>query len=69
MIWSFFQGRCPHYLEPAVIIVLTDGGKLTGTSGVQQEVKHEKLTMSFAEAKILVDSILTLSTMGKNFSR
>ena len=32
------QGRCPHYLEPAVIIVLTDGGKLTGSSGVQQEV-------------------------------
>lgn len=35
---TYGQGRCPHYLEPAVIIVLTDGGKLTGTSGVQQEL-------------------------------
>ena len=37
---TIFQGRCPHYLEPAVIIVLTDGGKLTGPAGVQQEVKY-----------------------------
>lgn len=35
---TYGQGRCPHYLEPAVIITLTDGGKLTGYSGVQPEL-------------------------------
>ncbi|KAH3804920.1 hypothetical protein DPMN_133213 [Dreissena polymorpha] len=35
---TYGQGRCPHYLEPAVIIVLTDGGKLTSHSGVQPEL-------------------------------
>ncbi|KAL4220725.1 Integrator complex subunit 6 [Mactra antiquata] len=35
---TYGQGRCPHYLEPAVIIVLTDGGKLTSPNGVQPEL-------------------------------
>ncbi|XP_060595337.1 integrator complex subunit 6-like [Ruditapes philippinarum] len=35
---TYGQGRCPHYLEPAVIITLTDGGKLTSFSGVQPEL-------------------------------
>lgn len=35
---TYGQGRCPFYLEPAVIIVITDGGKLTTMSGVQPEI-------------------------------
>ncbi|XP_052801823.1 integrator complex subunit 6-like [Mya arenaria] len=35
---TYGQGRCPHFLEPAVIIVLTDSGKLTASTGVQPEL-------------------------------
>ena len=35
---TYGQGRCPYYLEPAVIIVITDGGKLSNTSNVQEEL-------------------------------
>lgn len=35
---TYGQGRCPFYLEPAVIIVITDGGKLTTMNGVQPEI-------------------------------
>lgn len=33
------QGRNPFYLEPAVIITITDGNKLTHSSGVPDEVR------------------------------
>lgn len=32
------QGRYPYYLEPAVIVVVTDGGKLTTANTVQREL-------------------------------
>jgi integrator complex subunit 6 len=32
------QGRYPYYLEPAVIVVVTDGGKLTTATSVQREL-------------------------------
>lgn len=32
------QGRYPYYLEPAVIVVVTDGGKLTTSNTVQREL-------------------------------
>ena len=32
------QGRYPYYLEPAVIVVVTDGGKLTTATTVQREL-------------------------------
>ena len=32
------QGRYPFYLEPAVIIVISDGGKLTTQGSVQGEL-------------------------------
>ncbi|KFM75738.1 Integrator complex subunit 6-A, partial [Stegodyphus mimosarum] len=35
---TYGQGRCPFYLEPSIIIVITDGGKLTTTLGVQEEL-------------------------------
>lgn len=35
---TYGQGRCPYYLEPAVIITITDGGKLTTNGGVQFEL-------------------------------
>jgi len=35
---TYGQGRCPFYLEPSVIVVITDGGKYTTNSGVHQDV-------------------------------
>lgn len=35
---TYGQGRCPFYLEPSVIVVITDGGKLTSNGGVQEDV-------------------------------
>uniref|UniRef100_A0A182MIP5 VWFA domain-containing protein n=1 Tax=Anopheles culicifacies TaxID=139723 RepID=A0A182MIP5_9DIPT len=35
---TYGQGRCPFYLEPSVIIVLTDGGKYAFRNGVHQEI-------------------------------
>lgn len=32
---TYGQGRCPFYLEPSVIIVITDGGKLSNSGGIQ----------------------------------
>ncbi|XP_072385063.1 integrator complex subunit 6-B [Diabrotica undecimpunctata] len=34
---TYGQGRCPFYLETAVIVLITDGGKLTTVNGVQEE--------------------------------
>uniref|UniRef100_A0A8D2JWW5 VWFA domain-containing protein n=2 Tax=Boreoeutheria TaxID=1437010 RepID=A0A8D2JWW5_THEGE len=34
---NYGQGRNPFFLEPAIIITITDGSKLTTTSGVQDE--------------------------------
>ncbi|ESO86410.1 hypothetical protein LOTGIDRAFT_179396 [Lottia gigantea] len=35
---TYGQGRCPFYLEPAVIIVITDNSPLTSTSSVQPQL-------------------------------
>lgn len=37
---TYGQGRCPFYLEPSVIVVITDGGKLTSIAGIQEEVSN-----------------------------
>ncbi|XP_049832476.1 integrator complex subunit 6-like [Schistocerca gregaria] len=34
---TYGQGRCPFFLEPSVIVVITDGGKLSNNSGVQED--------------------------------
>ncbi|XP_044741356.1 integrator complex subunit 6 [Chrysoperla carnea] len=34
---TYGQGRCPFYLEPSVILVITDGGKLSSTTGVTDD--------------------------------
>lgn len=34
---TYGQGRCPFYLEPSVIVVITDGGKYTTNNGVHQD--------------------------------
>ncbi|XP_012522215.2 integrator complex subunit 6 isoform X2 [Monomorium pharaonis] len=34
---TYGQGRCPFYLEPSVIVVITDGGKYTTVNGVHQD--------------------------------
>lgn len=33
------QGRHPFFLEPAVIVTITDGGKLAYNGGIQDEVR------------------------------
>ena len=35
---TYGQGRCPYFLEPSVIVVITDGGKLSSSAGVQEDV-------------------------------
>uniref|UniRef100_A0A3P8V124 Integrator complex subunit 6 n=1 Tax=Cynoglossus semilaevis TaxID=244447 RepID=A0A3P8V124_CYNSE len=40
---NYGQGRNPFFLEPAIIIAVTDGNKLTSSSGVQDEL-HLPLT-------------------------
>uniref|UniRef100_A0A674I456 Integrator complex subunit 6 n=1 Tax=Terrapene triunguis TaxID=2587831 RepID=A0A674I456_9SAUR len=35
---NYGQGRNPFFLEPAIIITVTDGSKLTTTSGIQDEL-------------------------------
>ncbi|KAM3861732.1 integrator complex subunit 6 [Diretmus argenteus] len=40
---NYGQGRNPFFLEPAIIIAITDGSKLTSNSGVQDEL-HLPLT-------------------------
>ena len=35
---KYGQGRDPHSIEPAVIITLTDGCKLTSAQGISNEV-------------------------------
>lgn len=37
---TYGQGRCPFYLEPSIIVVLTDGQRLSSAAGV-----HEELTL------------------------
>ncbi|XP_066252251.1 integrator complex subunit 6-B [Euwallacea similis] len=34
---TYGQGRCPFFLETAVIVLITDGGKLTTVNGVHEE--------------------------------
>ena len=38
MLFFILQGRFPFYLEPAMIICITDGRKLTTQGTVQNEV-------------------------------
>lgn len=34
---TYGQGRSPFYLEPSVIVVITDGGKLSSNAGIQED--------------------------------
>lgn len=36
---TYGQGRCPFYLEPSVIVVITDGGQLSTPQGIQTELQ------------------------------
>ena len=43
------QGRYPYYLEPAVIIVISDGGRLTTQGSVQSELSLPALSVPGTE--------------------
>lgn len=34
---TYGQGRCPFFLETAIIVLITDGGKLTNATGVHED--------------------------------
>lgn len=44
---TYGSGRCPYFLEPVVIVVITDGGRLTNSAGVQDEVNEASKTCCF----------------------
>lgn len=48
---TYGQGRCPFYLEPSVILVITDGGNLSSITGVQDDVSVLRIS-SIAKGKI-----------------
>ncbi|KAI5107416.1 integrator complex subunit 6 [Silurus meridionalis] len=41
---NYGQGRNPFFLEPAIIVAITDGSKLTSMSGVQEELHLPLMT-------------------------
>ncbi|KAJ8255583.1 hypothetical protein COCON_G00194470 [Conger conger] len=41
---NYGQGRNPFFLEPSIIITITDGSRLTGSSGVQDELHLPLIT-------------------------
>ncbi|KAF5880278.1 integrator complex subunit 6, partial [Clarias magur] len=41
---NYGQGRNPFFLDPAIIVAITDGSKLTGTAGVQDELHLPLMT-------------------------
>lgn len=43
---TYGQGRCPFYLEPSVIIVITDGGRYSFKNGVHQEIIMNQLKLT-----------------------
>uniref|UniRef100_A0A452QFB4 VWFA domain-containing protein n=1 Tax=Ursus americanus TaxID=9643 RepID=A0A452QFB4_URSAM len=57
---NYGQGRNPFFLEPAIIITITDGSKLTTTSGVQDEVSYSPISIDYAVAgeKLLLVYVL-----------
>lgn len=59
LVECFWQGRCPFYLEPAIIICLTDGGKMTTSSGASCEVS---LLVNLAVVVTIVTSCFECSS-------
>lgn len=57
---TYGSGRCPYFLEPVVIVVITDGGRLTNNTGVQDEVPIMILTL-LASQKSSIESSKKLS--------
>ncbi|XP_040062348.1 integrator complex subunit 6 isoform X1 [Ixodes scapularis] len=42
---TYGQGRCPFYLEPSILVVITDGSRLSSSAGV-----HDELTLPMHSA-------------------
>ncbi|KAB0337619.1 hypothetical protein FD755_025532, partial [Muntiacus reevesi] len=42
---NYGQGRNPFFLEPSILITITDGNKLTSTSGVQEEGVYQLMNL------------------------
>lgn len=41
---TYGQGRCPFYLEPSVIIVITDGGRYAHKNGIHSDIVMNQFT-------------------------
>lgn len=52
------QGRNPFFLEPSVIITVTDGNKLTHSSGVSDEVRAAEQLRQWDGAEVRAESRL-----------
>ncbi|GAB1298987.1 Integrator complex subunit 6 [Apodemus speciosus] len=60
---NYGQGRNPFFLEPAIIITITDGSKLTTTSGVQDELKEQP--SGFQEVPKCTDCLMMTGASGR----
>lgn len=58
---TYGQGRCPFYLETAVIVLITDGGRLT-TGNVSNKNFMINLDNIFLIAKIASSLLILLFT-------
>ncbi|KAK7806537.1 hypothetical protein U0070_016627 [Myodes glareolus] len=60
------MGRNPFFLEPAIIITITDGSKLTTTSGVQDECSAKGAAQWFSRsAKVHTDCLMMAGASGR----
>lgn len=72
---TYGQGRCPFYLEPSVIVVITDGGKLSSNAGIQEEVRKNlyKIALNifniYFGLKVLLTIILYINSIINRISR
>lgn len=53
---TYGQGRCPFFLEPSVIVVITDGGKLSCAQGVQGDVCIFYQNLLYSSEKKIIKS-------------
>ncbi|KAI1303158.1 Integrator complex subunit 6-A [Halotydeus destructor] len=54
---TYGHGRCPYYFEPSIIIVITDGGRLSNTINVQEDLKfHLPPTSSVPGSELTLEA-------------
>ena len=59
---TFGQGRNPCYLEPSIILCITDGGKLSSSSMVYEEVNFSFFYYDMISTALQCNSVALLCT-------